>query len=99
MSLASTARPLPRFASGRIFATPAVVDALMGTGISIDDLVGRHVRGDWGDLSEADRQQNERSVATDRRIVSCYVLSGALTVWLITESDRSATTILLPGEY
>lgn len=99
MSLASTVRPSPRFAPGRIFATPAVVDALTGTSTSINDLVNRHVCGDWGDLSEADCQQNELSVATNRRILSSYVISGALTVWLITESDRSATTILLPGEY
>lgn len=99
VSLASTVRPSPRFAPGRIFATPAVVDALTGTSTSINDLVNRHVCGDWGDLSEADCQQNELSVATNRRILSSYVISGALTVWLITESDRSATTILLPGEY
>lgn len=89
----------PRFRLGRILATPAALEVLADARVSIVDVLCRHVRGDWGDLSESDRQQNELAVAADARLLSSYVLPGGQTVWLITESDRSATTFLLPGDY
>jgi hypothetical protein len=89
----------PRFRLGRILATPAAVEVLAAAKVSIVDLLCRHVRGDFGDLAESDRQQNELAVAAGQRILSSYVLPGGQTVWLITEWDRSATTFLLPGDY
>lgn len=67
--------------------------------VSIIDLLICHVRGDWGDLSESDRQQNELSVDVGLRLLSSYILPDGQTVWVITERDRSATTVLLPGDY
>ncbi|HDR8993799.1 hypothetical protein [Burkholderia cepacia] len=99
MNLPSTHPATPRFTLGRILATPAAVDVLNHAQVSIIDLLVRHVRGDWGDLSESDRQQNELSVEVGLRILSSYVLPNGQTIWVITEWDRSATTFLLPGDY
>ncbi|WP_244097744.1 hypothetical protein [Burkholderia anthina] len=87
------------FKLGRIFATPAALDVVNAARVSIVDLLIRHVRGDWGDLSEYDRQQNELSVDADLRLLSSYVLPNGQAVWVITEWDRSSTTFLLPGDY
>ncbi|WP_017922473.1 hypothetical protein [Burkholderia glumae] len=89
----------PRFKLGRIFATPAALEAVADAHVSIIDLLIRHIRGDWGDLSESDRQQNELSIDAGLRLLSSYVLPGGQTVWVITEWDRSSTTFLLPGDY
>ncbi|WP_369050903.1 hypothetical protein [Burkholderia gladioli] len=99
MNLPSTHHAGPRFKLGRIFATPAALEVMADPDVSIVDLLIRHVRGDWGDLSESDREQNELSVETGLRLLSCYVLPGGQTVWVITEWDRSSTTFLLPGDY
>ncbi|RBB35697.1 hypothetical protein DPV79_27130 [Burkholderia reimsis] len=99
MNLPSTYYAGPRFKPGRIYATPAALEVIADANVSIIDLLIRHIRGDWGDLSESDRQQNELSVDTGLRLLSSYVLPNRQTVWVITEWDRSATTFLLPGDY
>ncbi|WP_186057100.1 hypothetical protein [Burkholderia gladioli] len=99
MNLPSTRHAGSRFKLGRIFATPAAIDVMNAARVSIIDLLIRHVRGDWGDLSESDREQNELAVEAGSRILSSYVLADGQTVWLITEWDRSVTTLLLPGDY
>jgi len=58
----------------------------------------RHLTGDWGDVDEFDKQQNDLAVKGGSRILSAYQ-TPAGKLWLITESDRSATTFLLPDEY
>ena len=63
------------------------------------ELLARHVTGDWGDLCDEDRAENEISVEQGLRILSAYELHTGVKVWVITEWDRSATTFLLPGEY
>ena len=88
-----------RLPLGRLLATPAAVDAIQSAGASIFALVNRHACGDWGDLPEADREQNDLSVVAGRRVLSCYPLGGERKVWIITEADRSTTTLLLPEEY
>ncbi|KVK81009.1 hypothetical protein WJ47_11960 [Burkholderia ubonensis] len=99
MNLPSPRHAGPRFRPGRILATPAALEVIAGARVSIIDLLIRHMRGDWGDLSESDRQQNELSVDAGLRLLSSYVLPGGQTVWVITEWDRSSTTFLLPGDY
>jgi hypothetical protein len=63
------------------------------------EFLSRHVRGDWGDLSEEDRRENDLSVRQGFRILSAYNLRTGVKIWIITEADRSATTFLLPDEY
>lgn len=88
----------PRFKLGRILATPAAIEAVDRASISIIDLLIRHLRGDWGDLSESDRQQNELALIAGGRLLSSYPIAEA-RLWIITEADRSSTTLLLPDEY
>ncbi|WP_206951955.1 hypothetical protein [Trinickia acidisoli] len=99
MNLPSTDHAGPRFKLGRILATPGALEVIADARVSIVDLLIRHLRGDWGELSDSDRQQNELAITAGQRILSNYVLPGGRTIWIITEADRFATTFLLPGEY
>ena len=65
----------------------------------IDELIARHASGDWGDLDDSDKAQNDAAVKNGRRIFSAYQVTDDLKVWIITEADRSHTTVLLPSEY
>ncbi len=90
---------LPRFPLGQVLATPGALSALAEANQGPEEFLRRHVAGDWGDLSEEDKQENEFSVDRPLRILSAYTLSTGVKVWVITEADHSATTILLPSEY
>jgi hypothetical protein len=61
--------------------------------------LARHAAGDWGDLDEPDRRMNELALRHDERILSAYALTDGTRIYVITEADRSVTTILLPEEY
>jgi hypothetical protein len=88
------------FPLGKVVSTPGAIEALNSAGVSARELLERHVSGDWGDLSEDDRSENELSVKEGFRILSAYTLPRtSVRLWIITEADRSATTLLLPGEY
>lgn len=91
--------PQPRFALGRLLATPGAMEALVSAEVTPFDLILRHVTGDWGVVPDEDKEANERAVLEGTRILSAYVLETGVKVWLITEWDRSATTLLLPMEY
>jgi hypothetical protein len=93
------ARPEPRFALGQTVATPAALEALARAGQEAGEFLFRHQYGDWGDLSPEDVAANEAGVEQGARILSAYTLNTGVTVWVITEHDRSATTILLPQDY
>ena len=67
--------------------------------ISAQTIFQRHVLGDWGDINQEDKKTNDLAVEMGERILSGYTLPDGTKVWVITESDRSATTILLPDEY
>lgn len=99
MASSSVHRAGPRFKLGRILATPGALEIIADARVSIVDLLIRHMSGDWGDLPEIDREQNEIAIETEQRILSCYALPGGRTVWVNTERDRSATTFLLPSDY
>ena len=89
-----------RFPLGRTLATPGALEALKAAGSCPAELYQRHQSGDWGILDEEDQQENEYSLQHNLRLLSAYVLPRTgVKVWLITEADRSVTTILLPSEY
>lgn len=87
------------FALGQIVATPGALEALEKAGQTADELIGRHVIGDWGTLPPEDVQANNDALERNGRLLSAYHLSDGAKIWLITEWDRSATTLLLPSEY
>jgi hypothetical protein len=87
------------FELGQIVGTPGALQALDEAGQQALDLIARHVTGDWGDVCDEDQAENEFSVPNGLRILSAYTLESGVKVWLITEADRSVTTILLPDEY
>ncbi len=92
------------FSSGRVVATPGALGALQNAGQFPREFLDRHASGDWGDLSEGDRQLNDEAVKDGSRIFSSYAIRGGQTIWIITEAadehcQRAATTILLPEEY
>ncbi|AXW12104.1 hypothetical protein CJO90_05645 [Ralstonia solanacearum] len=89
----------PRLPLGRVVSTSAAVSALAAAGVSVFMLLNRHARGDWCELSSEDRQQNELAVTTGQRVLSSYLLGNGQKIWIITEWDRSATTVLMSEEY
>jgi hypothetical protein len=88
-----------RFQLGLRCITPGAISAFEECGENPHDYLRRHQAGDWGDLCEADRQENEFSLTHGFRLLSSYHLNSEVKIWIITEADRSATTILLPEEY
>jgi hypothetical protein len=87
--------PLPL---GRIVATLGALQILAEAGDDPLCYLARHASGDWGELDAHDRRENEHSLRHGWRVLSSYPVGGR-TVWIITEADRSLTTILLPEEY
>jgi hypothetical protein len=83
---------------GRLMATPRALKLLMEAGGHPFDYLARHATGDWGELCAFDRRQNDIALREGYRVLSSYPV-GRECVWIITEADRSITTILLPEEY
>ncbi len=83
---------------GRVVATPGALETILGAGGDPLSYIARHASGDWGDLCAHDRRENERSLRDGWRVLSSYAV-GNDRIWVITEADRSVTTILLPEEY
>ena len=83
--------PLPL---GKVLATPGAIQLLREAGEHPFDYLARHATGDWGDLDDQDREENELSLEHSWRTVSSYSI-GERCIWVITEADRSVSTILL----
>lgn len=86
----------PNFQLGQIVTTANADAQLSPQAVQIAIL--RHAAGDWGEVHEDDRQQNERSLKDGSRLLSVY-RSGETAFWIITEADRSVTTVLMPEDY
>lgn len=92
-------KPKPLFALGRIFITQGASAALAESGQTPAEFLSRHERGDWGVVGKEDAKENDLSVREGFRILSAYTTRNGEKLWVITEHDRSATTLLLPSEY
>ncbi len=98
-------RPVkPKFPLGQLLATPGALQVLAQSGETPEAFLNRHVRGDWGEISEGDKELNEEALRDGSRIMSAYRTSNGSRIWVITEASddrgvRCATTILLPEEY
>lgn len=84
---------------GQVLVTPRVMAALTEAGQFPEPFLDRHINGDWGDLDEEDKSANNWAVDNEARILSAYHTEKGQKIWIITEADRSATTLLLPDEY
>lgn len=87
------------FPLGQLRITPGAIEALDRVGISADSFIQRHVLGDWGNVTDGDKKSNDLAVDMGGRILSVYNLPDATKIWVTTEPDRTATTVLLPGEH
>ena len=93
------ATPPLLFALGRLVATPAALDELQRAAADPVHYIARHATGDWGEVEAEDRAANDRAVRAGERILSAYRLPTGARLWVITEADRTATTLLLPSDY
>ncbi len=88
---------IPKFPLGRLMSTPNALRK-----IPSDEMLTalqRHVQGDWGDVDEHDHQANEAALLNGSRLFSVYHARNRTKFWIITEADRSVTTVLLPEDY
>jgi hypothetical protein len=90
---------IPLFPAGQIVATPDGLALLEQANKSPLEFLSRHIRGDWGDLCQDDKTENELSLKYGFRLMSSYQVTDTERLWIITEADRSVTTLLLPAEY
>ena len=86
-----------RFPLGDLYVTAAVDRDIAREDIA--EALSRHAQGDWGDVCEEDRQENEFSLAHGERLLSSYRDRKGVKFWIITEADRNTTTVLLPHDY
>jgi histidine ammonia-lyase len=102
MQTNSNTHPEPsitRFALGQTYITPGAEEALMIAGQTGIEFLRRHMSNDGGELSDEDVRENELSLKEGFRLLSAYRTAKGQKLWIITEADRSSTTILLPDEY
>ena len=90
---------IPLFSLGQTIATPGALALLEKAQKSPSEFLLRHLRGDWGDLCQDDKAENELSLKHGFRLLSSYPVTDTETIWIITEADGSVTTLLLPAEY
>jgi len=86
-----------KFKLGQTLITPGARDTLHPEDVLLS--IRRHARGDWGDCDAHDQEANELSVTDGSRVFSVYHDRFGVNFWIITEADRSATTVILPSEY
>jgi hypothetical protein len=87
----------PKFKSGEIIVTAGVARKVPQN--DVEAAVRRHLRGDWGDLGEEDRKRNDQILERGGTLASIFTASNGLKFYVLTEPDRSSTTVLLPSEY
>ena len=89
----------PRFPTGQLVVTAGVDELIRQGRLNPSAYLARHLSGDWGDLCDEDRHFNDAALKSGDRLLSSYRVAPSLTLWIITEWDRSVTTLLLPEEY
>jgi len=98
MTTETTKQVKTLFELGRTLATPDALLKLTEMNINPSTLLSRHIYGDWQDMDADDQEANREAVNQEARVFSAFVF-GEVKFWVITEADRSSTTILLPEEY
>ena len=87
----------PKFSLGQTVVTRTALAVL--SALDIAGALYRHQRGDWGEVGKEDGQANERALKQGERLLSVYRTAAGVKFWIITEWDRSLTTVLLPEDY
>ena len=82
---------------GQVFVTPGIISAVHPAEVLA--ALGRHARGDWGEVPDEDKKSNNEALELGGRLLSAYRTKEGTRFWLITECDRSVTTVMLPEEY
>lgn len=95
--MSAKAYPIAKFRLGKIVSTPNALEQLTQDDILLG--IKRHQAGDWGDVDNHDRQANELALIEGTRLWSVYHAANGVKFWLITEAERSASTVLLPEDY
>ena len=90
---------MPKFSLGQVLATPGALAALQEAQDCFWPYLARHAAGDWGEVGREDKAENELSLREGFRILSAYTIKSGVKIWVLTERDRSVTTILLPEQY
>lgn len=91
-----------KFESGRILMSQGIAEAIAENWdftIFTRESLFRHLKGDWGNLCDEDKEENERALREGGRLFSAFEEKGKPKIWIVTESDRSCTVILKPEEY
>lgn len=91
-----------KFALGSMVMTRSVAAMIERGELGYDEvllMLSRHVRGDWGSVCASDAKENDNALRNGERLLSSYTSRGGEKLWVITEWDRSATTVLLPSDY
>lgn len=91
--------PQIKFSLGKLVATPGALAALRESGQRPWDFMVRHMAGDWGEVDAEDKAANDLALMDGSRLLSAYTTTKGQKLWIITEADRSVTTILLPSDY
>lgn len=89
----------PKFKMGQLVATQGAIDVLTKNNQSHNEFIDLHLAGNWGNVPPEDWAQNDESVKTGGMLLSSYLCKDKTVLWVITEADRSVTTLLLPEEY
>jgi hypothetical protein len=94
----------PKFSLGQVVATPGALEALAKAGQTPQELLARHLRGDWGDVCPEDATLNDEALKDGSRLLSAYTLRTGEKLWIITEAEsdsgqRLSSCLLLPSDY
>lgn len=89
----------PKFELGQVVATPAVLKALEESGQDVAFFLEKHASSDWGDVCPDDQRANDQALRDGGRLVSLYMTLRGEAILIITEYDRSVTTLMLAEEY
>ena len=90
-------RAVVRVPLGQVVITANAAEQLPQADVIL--AIRRHASGDWGDVDDEDRRANDRAIQEGTRLLSAYHTTGGIKFWIITEWDRSVTTVLLPEDY
>jgi hypothetical protein len=89
----------PNFSLGDVVVTPAALEALQESDEEASFFLNQHALGNWGVVSSDDAALNDQALRDETRIFSAYLLQSGVRIWIISEADRSATTVFLPDQY